>query len=72
MEIHRKRTAMPPGRAVPQAVHRLPGLTRMKTQTKQLINKKNINKKFPGNHKDFSGAKVRIKNESIPQLTETN
>ena len=49
---------MPPGRAVPQAVRRLPGLTRMKAQTKQLINKKNINKKFPGNHNDFSGAKV--------------
>ena len=29
---------MPPGRAVPQAVLRLPGLTRMKALTKQSIN----------------------------------
>ena len=56
MEIHRKGTAMPPGRAVPQAVHRLPGLTRMKALTKQSINK-NINKKIPGNQNDFSGQR---------------
>ena len=50
MEIHRKGTAMPPGRTVPQAVHRLPGLTRMKAQTKQSINKK-YKQKNPGKSK---------------------